>query len=875
MLGSISLTAQSNTNHPVLYTSTENREELIEKIQNESWARQSWEALLEEINPHVDRHQSDPEWIVSRLAMYWKDGERYTQCYIAGQDWDYGEGNAPVPTVRLPGMRKWNDYYNGPLEDRTPYNETGDMWGVSRSSGDPTPVLVPYKESGHMIRQNNMEILKLAEKAAFAYFITKEEKYAKFSSDILWTWLLGTYYMEPPLDPSESTKGPGGYAPGGIMGYYDYEVIHDDRQEPAAKAYDFLHDYMNANPHAHLQQLDMSATDLAGTVFKRFIEIGLVRGGAKGNWNVNRYRHIIPSILVLESNDYYEDGKGREHYIPYYTEISRKHHAALPKIIENYDKDTGLWPESPGYASGMIGALLEMAMPLYRAGVNTIGDNPMIQKAAMANLGWLDARGNLVVFGDMRGGPLDFEVFERLLTYYRWEGNDADAAKIEAVINKGIRSGQYDRNEASWEDLILNQSLQTDNSTLPYNRAAYSPFHRHLIMRNGNDENNGMMFTLYGGMKGSHLSANGLAWQFYGKGWALAPDGAGYESYWTPDMHYYSGPVASNTIVQGYAKGEITINAMDPEVPKGQFYNDVVINENCSFADVSADEKRRLIAMIRTSPSSGYYVDIFRSDLEENDYLHHNLGDEMVLMDETGQPLQLADADIANPPHDAYSFFENIRATAHQGDFQAIWTINKVSPALNSYMWMAGQKGRTLYQMEAPHTTLRHDVTPGQVNKAPQTTPTLLVRQTDNNGAENPFVAVFEAYEGKEKSVESIEKLNLHDDLVSLRVKSGNSTQLIYNATEDAVFKTGKSGEFQGVFGVISLKGEDLEYLYLGHGQKLKHDKVSLEAVSGSVSASLRFEGDQVYYSADQPVIIRLKKGKAKTYPAGNDVLLD
>lgn len=875
MLGVTFLFAQSTSNHPVLYASAEDRTELVEKIANEAWARKSWEALLEEINPYVDRHQTDPEWIVSRLAMYWKEGERYTQCYIAGQDWDYGEGDAPVPTVRLPGMRKWNDYYNVPLEDRTPYNETGDMWGVSRSSGDPTPVLVPYKESGHMIRQNNMEILKLAEKAAFAYYITEEEKYAKFSSDILWTWLLGTYYMEPPLDPTESTKGPGGYAPGGIMGYYDYEVIHDDRQEPAAKAYDFLHDYMKANPHAHLQQLDMTATDLAGTVFKRFIDIGLVRGGAKGNWNVNRYRHIIPSILVLESNDYYEDGKGREYYIPYYTEISRKHHAALPKIIENYDEDTGLWPESPGYASGMIGALLEMALPLYRAGVNTIGNNPMIQKAAMANLGWLDARGNLVVFGDMRGGPLDFEVFERLLTYYRWEGNDADAEKIEAVLNKGMAAGQYNRSESDWEDLVLNQPLRTNNSTLPYNRAAYSPFHRHLIMRNGNDEENGMMFTLYGGMKGSHLSANGLAWQFYGKGWALAPDGAGYESYWTPDMHYYSGPVASNTIVQGYSKGEITINAMDPVVPDGQFYNDDIISEYCAFADVTADEKRRVIAMIRTSPTTGYYVDIFRSDLDENDYLHHNLGDDMVVTNENGEPLELTATAMANPPHDAYSFFENIRATPHQDDFQATWTISKVDPPLKTTMWMAGQEGRTLFQMEAPHTTLRHDVTPGQVNKAPQGTPTLLVRQTDNNGAENPFVGVFEAYEEGEKSITSIKRMEVDDALVGLDVKSSNSRQLIFNATEDAAFKMGKSNEFQGAFGVVSLKGDELEYLYLGNGQKLTHGKVSLEGAEGNVRASLRFEGDQVYYSADKPVYIRLKKGKAKTFPAGYDVLIN
>ena len=38
-----------------------------------------------------------------------------------------------------------------------------------------------------------------------------------------------------------------------------------------------------------------------------------------------------------------------------------------------------------------------------------------------------------------------------------------------------------------------------------------------------------MMFNLYGGKKGYHLTPNGLALQFYAYGYALAPDAAAYE----------------------------------------------------------------------------------------------------------------------------------------------------------------------------------------------------------------------------------------------------------------------------------------------------------------------------------------------------------
>ena len=73
-----------------------------------SWARDAFSKIRKRVEKYVNRHVDDPEWIVSRLAMYWKDGERYTQCYLKSQNWERGEGNAPVPTVRITGMRTWN-----------------------------------------------------------------------------------------------------------------------------------------------------------------------------------------------------------------------------------------------------------------------------------------------------------------------------------------------------------------------------------------------------------------------------------------------------------------------------------------------------------------------------------------------------------------------------------------------------------------------------------------------------------------------------------------------------------------------------------------------------------------------------------------------
>lgn len=185
---------EAEREHPCIYVSPSDRSRIQQKVRTEPWAREAFSKIRGRVEKLAERHVEDPRWIVSRLAMYWKEGERYTQCYLKKQNWDRGEGNAPVPTVRMPGMRTWNKYVNVPLEQRIPYNETGDMLGVNRHDPTAVPVKVPYKESGHMVRSNNSEILTLAENAAFVYWVTGEEKYARFAADIFNTWLAGTYY---------------------------------------------------------------------------------------------------------------------------------------------------------------------------------------------------------------------------------------------------------------------------------------------------------------------------------------------------------------------------------------------------------------------------------------------------------------------------------------------------------------------------------------------------------------------------------------------------------------------------------------------------------------------------------------------------------
>lgn len=848
---------------PSIYASAGDKTVIQQKIKSEAWAGQIWAKLLADIDPYVNRHQQDASWITSRLAMYWKKGEHYTQCYLKSENWDYGTGNAPVPTLRMPGMRIWNEYLNVPLEQREAYNESGDMKGLSRSNPEKGVVLVPYKKSGHMIRGNNNEILTLAEKAAFVYWLNGEEKYARFAADIFNTWLIGTYYMNPILDPGKSSGGPGGYEPGGILGYYDYEQIHDDLSTHAAAVYDFMAGYLQKHSSPSIQATGKSFQDVSATVFKRFIDIGMVRGGKTGNWNVNGWEMIMPAILTLGPDQDYADGKGKSHYLKFYTTTTTKYHDALPDILSAYDSVTGLWPESPGYASGTITSLLSMALPLYKSGVNTLSGNPMMQKAALSIFTWLDARGNLVNFGDGRGGPGDFSRFEKLLTYYTWTKDIANSQLVATALQKGIAAKQYNRADGDWKSLCFNVAkLPESTQDLGYARSAYSKVHRHLIQKNGSDSS-GLMFTLYGGYpKQKHMSPNGLALQLYGKGWALAPDASGYESYWSADYNYHQTATGSNTILPGYTAGPVTINGVEPGVDSLMFTNSKALSPYCSFADLSAAEKRRMVAMIRLPSGGGYYVDVFRSDQNNNDYLYHNLGNELILKAANGKSFEFTRLDtLATDYNSAYSYFKKPRMANVGEAIQASWIINVTKPAIVMDMWMKGEPKRDLIQVEAPYTNLNAAVSPKGINIAPETTHAIIVRQNQANGWVQPFVSVFEPHNEGAKSIASIEPIADVKGLVALLVKqrqAENGQQLILNSVSDHVYDLQKGTRFSGVFGVVSENKRGLQYLYLGQGRLLKFGQYSLEFKERQSGACLRIDGERMYYAALSPVRITL-----------------
>ena len=166
---------------------------------------------------------------------------------------------------RFAGGRDWAVPYATPkLEDVRPYDEDPrGIWLQNRKKpGDPWE-WAPVNETGQIIERINGRIMGMAEKAAFLYWYTGDEAYAKFASDIIWTYAQGMYYRKNPETYEDHSKAR-------ILGLATFEVIHEGITMSLAVTYDFLRGYLVETG---------KDTDLIDSLLKRWMDrSGLKRG---------------------------------------------------------------------------------------------------------------------------------------------------------------------------------------------------------------------------------------------------------------------------------------------------------------------------------------------------------------------------------------------------------------------------------------------------------------------------------------------------------------------------------------------------------------------------------------------------------------------
>ena len=862
--------------HPQILVTPEQHAAMSQKIATAPWAGNAYAGIKKNVDHYVAFTKEDPQWVVSRLAMNWDT--HYTTPLTSKQRWVGGEGRAPVPTPRFAGARDWKTDFEFPssIEKYKPYNDKEGMIYLKRLETGAFEWVMPTT-TGHIIEKMNREILDLAAQAGFVYWVTGEERYARFASDILWIYMEGfSYKSAPRIDPAD--KGTSR-----IIGMNSFEVIHENIVTPLALTYDFCHDFLVT------QGRDVKVIQ-AG--LKRMIDRVVDGGGRQGNWNLNQARIIAYGGLSLEGNEAYEDGRGRPYYVDIVLNADLPHQLGILQVVnESVDPGTAMWAEAAGYGFGTVKDIFLLANLVGNdpAG-KAVMDMPLLKRAIPAQWNIIFPDGWSTGIGDTYLTRMNAIGAELMIAAAHRSG-DIETERIHtALLQREIADGTYNRNvQSGLESLAFYvDKLEEVPPAYPSARTTFAtPFEYSPATQPGRKSNYDLAASLCG-TQGGHVHTNGLSLELYGAGMLLAPDLGRGSSYWQPDHgEYYLQPPGHNTvIVDGVSKysfrkpGQIqmTVDAVEPAVGAEGISPHIGFAQT-GFAYLSpAAEQQRTLALVRLGPQSGFFVDIFRSRKRAkedgfHDYVFHGVGQESLFTDADGDFLRLTSSSELTSKKDllpGYKYFKNESSAPVASGFGATFTIDPENgtPKRSLRMWMPSQKDRTLFSVDAPGCRAFRDSL-GEQFMEPLPMPSLLVRQRGNAWIE-PFVAVFEPnIEGDPSAVKRVEPLDVasaSDELVAFAVAARGARVIVMQGSTTSASGTVTGQDFHGSLGIVVESEKTGTELYLGHGQSLGQDGMRISsATKKPVHASLRRSPSGVWsFGATGPVKIELTDSQGK-----------
>ena len=502
--------------HPRVLTTPAGKQETWKLIKKEEWAKDVFNKLKERTEVYTNLTDAQPAWLLSRLAMYWKS--HATEVYVKGETFDHAGGErAPYPTVRYTGIRGTAATHGRPkLADVVPYDdEDGNVTFCNNALPDRPMESVHPSKTGRNIESLNCEILGIARDAAFLYWMTDEEKFAKLAAGVFDTYMTGIYYRNVPIDLNHGHQQT-------LVGLTSFEVIHEDALHIAVPLYDFLYNYLKAN---YPDKMEIYAG-----AFKKWADNIIANGVPHNNWNLLQARFIMNVGLVLEDNKEYADGKGREYYIDYVMNRSSIRQWSLTRLADyGFDINTGIWAECPGDSSVVIND--------YANFVNQFDTNlqydlvkamPVLSKAVATTPQYLFPNRMICGFGDTHPGYLSTNFFIRMIQNAQANGKKEQENYFTALLkclNPDLGNDKTEKKNVRvsvnsfFEDkpLTLNTKVQPGKIEDYVSPLFYAPNVSWLVQRNGMHPRNSLMISL-NGSEGNHMHANGISMELYGNG---------------------------------------------------------------------------------------------------------------------------------------------------------------------------------------------------------------------------------------------------------------------------------------------------------------------------------------------------------------------
>lgn len=858
--------------YPRLYITQDGKKHLEKTIKKEAWAQNVLEGIHKKIDAHVERHDTDKEWMVSRLQMYWKT--KAINVYVNGINYSHADGEAPVPTVKFCGSRDYTTPYEKPkLEDILPYmdDERGLYLPNKNKEGKPFE-WAEISKTGRVIYSINEEIIGLARDASFLYWLEGDERFAKFAFDIFHTYLEGMSYRSEPIDLLNGHIQT-------LVGFTNFQVIHEGVLRSVAELYDFLHQYIETNHANHIDMYD--------TTIKRWTDQIIKNGVPQNNWNLHQAKVILKAAMVLRDNKDYEDKKGREYYIDYILNVTSARQWSLTKFMDyGYDETNGVWAECPGYSFGVTKDLTNFIRDFDTSfDHNILPYMPVMDKAVKVLPQYLFPNGQTIAFGDSNYSSLNTEPMSDMIRIA--QKNDEKQLEKEftamyRLFHKKTESKGGKKQKASISSFFASKPLEINSKYKSgdlkdyITQTFYAPnvsWHKQRI-GNGKD---GLMVSLNASL-GNHMHANGINMELYGKGFVQGADPGKGAGYLQPIyLEYYSQFPAHNTVMVDGASSYTEMLSYHPfdlmgEYPKSEqkegFYQDITYSDVYFLEPETRSDQSRLVSIVKTGETTGYYIDIFRSKKQRkgdkfHDYYYHNLGQSMQVLDTNGKALKLTPSEkmgFAGGHLYALDYMWDKKSIKTNNDYQVEWKIDMPDEKEDVYMnlWMKGTEGREVFSIKSPPNKAfkKNGNIPYEVSKAPYLT---LAARQHGEAWEHPFVSVYEPFTSTEgKSISSIkgfddEKGNKEFTGIQVTHKSGR---------EDFIFSLygGNTASYKDMstnakYALVGSEKNDDFVLFLGNGSELTANGFSI-STSRIGNVVLKRKGNVISLHNEVPVTI-------------------
>ena len=708
-------------------------------------------AKIENVMSQVDKQ---PDWLYSRLQMFWKTNA--SDVFVNGEAFAHPGGErAAEPTVKYNGTRGFESQYNRPkLEDLVPYDddEQGNVTYINKVTGKMEKTS-PAK-TGCNIAGVNRYIIGIARDAARIYAATGDIRYGQMAAKVFDVYMKGIAYRNVPIDLNHGHQQT-------LVGMTTFEVIHEDVINELTQMYPLIKPLVK----------DDQAVIEAG--FKKWAENIIANGVPHNNWNLFQADFIVKIALVLQDNQAYADGKGKQYYLDYIVNQNSIRQWSMNKLIDfGFDAKSKTWYESPGYSTTVLSSICDFANMLdEKAGIDLFKQRPILKEAVKTSAEYLFPNRMIAGFGDTHPGYLNTGGIDHILKYATRHKNKNLISEMNLLKNAVAPKAPISEIEAYTSTLF------------------YAPNVSWIAMRSGMDKQHDLMASVNASL-GNHQHANGISLELYGKGYVLGPDaGIGRTLYSGLDyLEYYSQMPAHNTVVvDGVSSYPVMMSqhafkvvASYPEVSKEQpaskklsekklsIQKDSELKDKITYATVSFIEpetqaqQQRTTAIVKTSAKGGYYIDVFRSKKKEggdktHDYFYHNLGQEMKVMDAaSGLSLDMKPTEelaFAGGHLYAYSYIYDKKSAEMQNSVKTQFVTkildDKVVEAMDGQreitmtMWMKKDENRTIFQALSP-VNLEYERMPNQPYKVDEQPVLTFVARQKGEAWNHPFVCVYE-----------------------------------------------------------------------------------------------------------------------------------